>query len=161
MRQKAMKALYLKAGSHHGTAGSSAVNSTAEFRFNGSGPVLPDKPTPQLVHDLRVHQIELELQGEELKRACLELEISRDRHRDLYDYSPVGYFTFSRQGRIMEVNLTGATLLGVTRNKLIQRGLADFIAPEDLDRWERYLVSMFQSPPLLSFLRGARERVAI
>src|SRR6516165_7948325 len=68
-----------------------------------------------LVHELEVHQIELELQNEELRRAQSELEESRDELRDLYDFAPVGYLTLSEDRVILRANLTGAALLGVER----------------------------------------------
>jgi hypothetical protein len=67
---------------------------------------------------LQVHQIELEMQNEELRRAQEELEASRARYFDLYDLAPVGYFTLSEQGLILEANLTGAGLLGLGRRDL-------------------------------------------
>src|SRR5579885_1985078 len=69
----------------------------------------------ELIHELRVHQIELEMQNEELCRALSELEESRNKYADLYDFAPVGYFTFNDKGIILEVNLTGAASLGVER----------------------------------------------
>ena len=89
-----------------------------------------------------MHQIELEMQNDELKRAHLALEESRDRYLDLYDSAPVGYFSFTRGGQIIEVNLTGAALLGLPRSRLIRRGLGSFVVPEDRDRWERHLASV-------------------
>src|SRR5512142_2228156 len=73
----------------------------------------------QLVHELRIHQVELELQNEELRSAHARLEESRMRYADLYDFAPVGYFTFDEQGRIIELNLTGAKQLGIERGNLI------------------------------------------
>ena len=85
----------------------------------------------QLLHELRVHEIELEMQNEELRRAQAELEASRARYFDLYDLAPVGYFTLSEQGLIMEANLTAATLLGVARGALLGKPLSPFIVSED------------------------------
>lgn len=92
-----------------------------------------------LIHELQVHQIELEMQNEELKRTQLALEESRDKYVELYDFAPIGYFTFTHRGLINEANLTGASLLGVERKKLLKRGFGRFVVTEDLDRWERHL----------------------
>jgi PAS domain-containing protein len=85
------------------------------------------------LHELRVHQIELEMQNEELRRTQEELEASRERYFDLYDLAPVGYFTLSEQGLILEANLTAAKLLGVARSALVKQPLSRFILPEDQD----------------------------
>jgi two-component system, cell cycle sensor histidine kinase and response regulator CckA len=82
---------------------------------------------------LRVHQIELEMQNEELRRTQEELEVSRARYFDLYDLAPVGYFTLSEQGLILEANLTAAKLLGVARGALVKQPLSKFILREDQD----------------------------
>ena len=81
-------------------------------------PKIEDKHIKALVHELQVHQIELEMQNEELRRGQEEIEESRLKYSDLYDFSPVGYFTFSPAGEIVEVNLTGASLLGGRRGTL-------------------------------------------
>jgi two-component system cell cycle sensor histidine kinase/response regulator CckA len=94
----------------------------------------PEESRPVL-HDLRVHQIELEMQNEELRRTQAELEASRARYFDLYDLAPVGYFTISEQGLILEANFTAATLLGAARGALVQQHLTRFIVPEDQDRY--------------------------
>ena len=99
----------------------------------------------KILHELQVHQIELEMQNEELKRAQVALEESRDKYLDLYDFAPVGYFTLTRVGYIAEVNLAGAALLGVGRPKLVGRGLGRFVAPRDLDCWDQHLLSVLQS----------------
>ena len=85
------------------------------------------------LHELRVHQIELEMQNEELRRTQEELEVSRARYFDLYDLAPVGYFTLSEQGLILEANLTAAELLGVARGALVKQPLSRFILREDQD----------------------------
>ncbi len=67
--------------------------------------------TPELIHELEVHQIELEMQNEELRRTQVELTESRNRYYDLYDFAPVAYFSLDHKGRILEVNLAGAHLV--------------------------------------------------
>ncbi len=91
--------------------------------------VLSPDQVRQTLHELQVHQIELEMQNEELRRAQRELEASQARYFDLYDLAPVGYCTLSEQGLILEVNLTAATLLGVTRSTLVKQPLTRFIFP--------------------------------
>jgi PAS domain S-box-containing protein len=85
------------------------------------------------LHELRVHQVELEMQNEELRRTQVELEVSRARYFDLYDLAPVGYFTLSEQGLILEANLTAAKLLGVARVALVKQPLSRFVLREDQD----------------------------
>ncbi|PKN13710.1 MAG: hypothetical protein CVU69_00615 [Deltaproteobacteria bacterium HGW-Deltaproteobacteria-4] len=96
---------------------------------------LSPEETQQMLHELRVHQIELELQNEELRRTQHELEISRSRYFDLYDLAPVGYLTLNEQGLIKEVNLATATLLGTERKNLLKRPISSFIFPDDQDRY--------------------------
>ena len=95
--------------------------------------VLSPEVAGRVLHELRVHQIELEMQNEELRRTQEELEVSRLRYFDLYDLAPVGYFTLSEQGMILEANLTVAKLLGVARGALVKQPLSRFILPEDQD----------------------------
>ena len=101
-----------------------------------SGMSPEDKTT--LIHELEVHQIELEMQNDELQRIQNELEKTRDRYSHLYDFSPVGYFTLSEKGNIEEVNLTGATMLGVERNALIGKPFTRFILREDQDVFHQH-----------------------
>jgi len=86
-----------------------------------------------LAHELGTSQIELEMQNEELRRNQGELEASRSRYVDLYDFAPVGYFTFDKNGLILEVNLTGAGLLGVDRQHLINKPFSAFVIKDDQD----------------------------
>ena len=84
-----------------------------------------------LIHELRVHQIELETQNENLRLAQEELEASRIRYSDLYDFAPVGYVLLNETGMILNANLTSATLLGVPRGALIKIQMARFILRDD------------------------------
>ena len=87
----------------------------------------------QLVHELRVHQIELELQNEELRRTQAELATARARYFDLYDLAPVGYCTVSATEDILEANLTAASMLGLTCSELVGKAVQHFILPQDQD----------------------------
>ena len=84
-------------------------------------------------HELRVHQIELEMQNEELRRTQAELGAAQARYIDFYDLAPVGYLTLSEPGLILEANLTAATILGVTPDALVERPFTRFVLPEDQD----------------------------
>jgi PAS domain S-box-containing protein len=87
----------------------------------------------RLLHELRVHQIELEMQNDELRNAQLGLEASRVKYFDLYNIAPVGYFTVGENGSILEANLRGADLLGAERSLLVRQSLNRYIVPEDQD----------------------------
>ena len=103
---------------------------------------LAQKESWLLLHEVQVHQIELEMQNEELSRTQAELETSRARYFDLYNLAPVGYMTLSEQGLILEANLTAANLLGMDRSRLVNQPLTRFIVREDEDVYylhRRYL----------------------
>ncbi|OGT24914.1 MAG: hypothetical protein A2342_03850 [Gallionellales bacterium RIFOXYB12_FULL_54_9] len=91
-----------------------------------------------LLHELEVHQVELEMQNEALRQTQFELEKSRDRYMDFYDFSPVGYITLNEKGLISELNLTGAAMIGMKRNKLWHQRFSTFIKPEFQDHWHRH-----------------------
>jgi diguanylate cyclase (GGDEF)-like protein/PAS domain S-box-containing protein len=99
----------------------------------------------RLVHELQVHQIELEMQNDELRRALLEIEESQARYLNLYDFSPTGYFTFDREGRIEAANLTGAQLLGLERGRLIGRRFGLFVSTADRLAFNAFLEKVFAS----------------
>ena len=96
----------------------------------------------ELFHELRVHQIELEMQAEDLRRAQLALEESRDKYLDLYEFAPLGYLTLTDKALITGVNLTGAALLGVERNTLVNARFSKYIAQQDSDDWHRYFLQL-------------------
>jgi PAS domain S-box-containing protein len=87
----------------------------------------------QTLHELRVHQIELEMQNEELRRTQMELDSARRRYFDLYNLAPVGYCIVSNEGSILEANLTAVTMLGIARAVLITQPITRFILKDDQD----------------------------
>ena len=110
----------------------------------------PDRPVcadeaHSLIHELRVHQIELEMQNEELRRAQNDLEISRSRYADLYDFAPVGYLTLNKHGQIVDLNLTAARQLGVERGQLINTHFQNFIFQPDKNEFLSHLQAVFDS----------------
>jgi PAS domain S-box-containing protein len=93
----------------------------------------------RLVHELQVHQIELEMQNRELRDARQELEVSRNRYVDLYDFAPVGYGTLDDKGCLLEINLTGAALLGRERSRLIGKPFIPFVAKHHANTFLKHL----------------------
>ncbi|MCO4097994.1 PAS domain S-box protein [Gemmatimonas sp.] len=113
-----------------------------------------------LLHDLHVHQIELELQNEELRRAHEEVEASRSRYFDLYDLSPAGYCTVSAGGMIVVANLTLATMLDMPRSALVTHPFSSCILPEAQDifyRFRRALLAAWTAGANLTAHERSRE----
>jgi PAS domain S-box-containing protein len=97
-----------------------------------------------ILHELQVHQIELEMQNESLKEAQLRIEEARDRYWDLYDFAPIGYLTINRDNFITEINLTAAALLGVNRKQLIGCRFPTVVADQSRDCWHRHFMHLQQ-----------------
>lgn len=102
----------------------------AELAAAGDSPV--SEGIVDAVHELSVHQIELEMQNEELRSARLELEVQREKYFELFELAPVGYLTLDDKG-IADVNVTAARMLGVERRQLLGRSFADFVLAPDGD----------------------------
>ena len=100
-----------------------------------------EKPD-RILHELHVHQIELEMQNQTLMAAQIAMEASRDRFVDFYECAPVGYLTLTDRGLIADINQTGAALLGAERGKLLQQPFARFVSPDDADRWHLHFMSV-------------------
>ncbi len=96
---------------------------------------LSPEESKKALQELSVHQIELAMQNQALRNAQSELEASRDRYHDLYDFAPVGYLTLTAEGMIEEINLTATTLLGMERKNLLQRRFTAQVIPADQGRW--------------------------
>ena len=108
------------------------------------------------IHELRIHQIELEMQNEELRRAQLELDVARARYFDLYDLAPIGYLTLSLSGVILQTNLAAVTMLGVSRAVASGRAFARFIHHEDQRVLHTLLTSVRAAEPRAAELRMLR-----
>jgi PAS domain S-box-containing protein len=111
-----------------------------------SGGQRTDLEMARLVHELEVHQIELEMQNAELQRSRVEVEAALERYTELYDFAPVGYFSVDQQGVIQEVNLTGAAMLGMARSMILRRRLRGFVSPTSRPTVDAFMESVFVSP---------------
>ena len=129
------------------TADAAELRRRAEVRLKkqrrGTVPPRTDAETQKLLHELQVHQIELEMQNAELLEARDQMEAMVEKYTDLYDFAPVGYFSIDEQGLICEVNLTGAALLGVERSRLIGRRLQYFLSPTSRPVFLAFLDKVF------------------
>jgi PAS domain S-box-containing protein len=104
-----------------------------------------EEDAQRLIHELEVHQIELEMQNEELRQARENLERALETYSDLYDFAPVGYVTLNSTGCIRAINLTGAALLGLERSRLINRDFDLFVAAEHQETFDTFLDRAFAS----------------
>jgi signal transduction histidine kinase len=87
-----------------------------------------DADAKRLLHELQVHQIELEMQNAELRQARDELEVALDNYTDLYDFAPSGYFTLAATGAILQANLTGSLLVGIERSRLVGQSFGRLVS---------------------------------
>ncbi|HEY5552559.1 MAG TPA: histidine kinase, partial [Opitutaceae bacterium] len=130
-------------------AGSGSLRRQAQSRLRKlqgkSGHFGSDAEVRKLVHELQVHQIELELQNEELMQTALAARQAEEKFTDLYDFAPIGYFSLDREGKIMEVNLTGTVMLGVERSGLIKRRFQLFVEEADRRAFNLFLEKSFKS----------------
>ena len=113
--------------------------------------LLSHEEIQKVLHEIRVHQIELEMQNEELRTSQSELAASQERYFDLYNLAPVSYFTTSEQGLILEANLTAITLLGTIRGSMVKRPFSQFILKEDHDIYYLHRSQLFESNEPQSF----------
>ena len=111
------------------------VSSRFGEALDNLAPSTPDT-MKKTVFELRVHQIELEMQNEELRQVQAQLESTRARYKDLFELAPVGYLILDAAGLILNVNLTACGLLGQDRDALLKQPLTQFIPPQD----PRYLL---------------------
>ena len=124
------------------------LRKAAEAQFALTSPKDYVALSEDLQHELQVHQIELQMQNEELQTAYIALEESRDQYFELYEFAPVSYISLSKDTLISKINLTACTTLGIERAKLINRRFSKFIAPNDLDKWHHLFTRMMSSQHL-------------
>ncbi len=98
-----------------------------------------------LIHELNVHQIELEMQNEALRKSQMETTAEHQRYTDLYDFAPVGYFTFDEKGRIVKANVTSASLLGTEKRSLTGQPFRRFITPGHFSVFQSHLQNTHES----------------
>jgi PAS domain S-box-containing protein len=109
-----------------------------------SGQARTEADMQHLVHELQVHQIELEMQNEELQKARDEMEAGLEKFSDLYDFAPVGYLTLDREGTVLEANLTSASLLGIERSRLVKRRFGSYVSASELPAFNTFLAQVFE-----------------
>jgi len=143
-----------------GVTRSKALRKRAEKILNArpkSAQKASGKSLKSVIHQLEIHQVELKLQNEELRKAQLELAVSRDRYTDLYEFAPIAYVTLDRQGRILESNLMAARLLGVERRSLLRANLTKFVTSESQDNWYLHRQAAFAEDVLQQCELGIRR----
>lgn len=124
----------------------SRAEAVAESEVSQEGGDMKDLPVQTLhkmLHELQVHQIELEMQNDQLRQTQQELDGARARYFDLYDLAPVGYCTVDEHGLILEANFTAAMLLDVVRSDMVQKPVSRFIVKSDQDTYYRCRKALF------------------
>jgi PAS domain S-box-containing protein len=139
LRLRALQRLTGQNGSHD-----ARLNASAAFRvlYDLASSPSTSAAALALLHELQVHQVELDLQAEELRRSCTELESILNRQVQLYDYAPVGCVTVDRSTVLRELNLTAANMLGSERDHLLGRTLDSLLAPHSLRRLHAMLTGL-------------------
>ncbi|HEY5590614.1 MAG TPA: PAS domain-containing protein [Paludibacter sp.] len=117
----------------------------ANKKLSRSESKLSELETQKLIHELEVHQIELEMQNEELLLAKTEALHAVERYTELYDFAPTGYFTLSKEGIIFELNLYGSQILGKERVYLTNRSFGYFVSDNTKTIFYHFLENIFDS----------------
>ncbi|MBI5551757.1 MAG: PAS domain-containing protein [Desulfobacterales bacterium] len=132
---------------HNASADAVALRRQAEAKLRAAAqkgaPPRTVADMQRLVHELQVHQIELEMQNESLRESRAQVEAGLERYTDLYDFAPVGYLTLDRAGAIRQANLTASLLLGVARAQLAGRRLGLFLGDSDRAGLSAFLKKVF------------------
>jgi len=119
----------------------------AEERLLQTHDVASDLPADamRLLHELQVHQVELEMHNEELRNAYEEADTIREKYADIYDFAPIGYFTLDAGGVIVDLNLAGAIMLGIKRSEKTRHRFAAFVAQEELPAFNAFVAGVLAS----------------
>jgi len=119
----------------------------AEAHFLQNKPVTPNTrwDKARLLYELQVHEIELEMQNEELRSAYAQADALRARYADIYDFAPLSYFTLDPAGTIIDLNLAGAILLGIKRSQKNRHRFSASVAPEYCSTFTRFVDNVLQS----------------
>ena len=125
----------------HGAAEAAWGERNAQQSALGAAASTPEA-SKQALHELQVHQIELEMQNEELRRRQIELDAASKRYFDLYDLAPVGYFTLNEAGTILQTNLTASSMLGTPRSALVKQPFSRFVFHDDMDIYYQVVNSL-------------------
>jgi len=131
-----------------------AEDKVAKLRQRDLLRYLPQYEEKRLIHELQVHQVELEMQNEEMRGTQEALEESRSRYKELYDFAPAGYVTLDQFGLIVEANLTAAALLKVSRAALIGKHIQSFMDRGSADAFHLFLRKPL--PPGMKEILGCR-----
>ncbi len=105
----------------------------------------------RIIHELHVYQAELQTQNEQLRQSQIEATEAREKYTDLYDFAPIGYFTFDKKGHIIETNVTGASLLGLEKRSLIGQPFHRFITPGNFSIFKSHLQAALEIPRKQSY----------
>lgn len=128
-----------------------SLRNRAKTELQASSAALPQgraAPDPErLLHEMRVHQIELEMQNEELHVSRAEAEAARARYQSLYEFAPVGYLSCDEEGIVTEANLACATLLRTVRSRLVGKEFFSFVARQDRPKGRALLARIFRGIP--------------
>ena len=148
MTTKTKKAVVNTTGKHSPI--DEKLRKRAEEQVGGDAPAVDTSPHSEmdvraLLHELQVHQIELEMQNEELRLAQAEVEAGLEQYLELYDFAPVGYFSFDHDGSIQKINLTGAAMLNIERSQLIGKQLQLFLTNKTRAIFSAFLEKVFQT----------------
>src|SRR5688572_3412339 len=137
----------VRSKNHTTSRGATKLRRRAEQRLQGQHAAKHrariEADAQRLVHELQVHQVELELQNAELLEARARAEAMVEKYTELYDFAPVGYFSLTASGRIKLVNLAGARLVGLERARLVGQTLAQHIASDSRSAFRDFLERVF------------------